>query len=311
MRKAGLAVLIFVLCFSTARAATLLPYLVPVRNEITNQLAILLADTNTDNSAQIRTLTQARNLVDRRGRASLQNDLQTLANVSLLLSRTDLALTFSPVLEAAAQNYLATLETTAAVLETNLANLPASDQRVAAEASLDFVNLTLDQAAVAATPIASARTMARAAVRLVALQSLVARLNRDATRRPELRAFAGSETFDANNPTATFSPGTGFLSINGTQTRSGDTRSLSLTISDVRPGTTVHQLSDASTSDYAIYTRRGTNVVGYTSSSGNIIVTLDAAAQTVSGTFSFLGVSRAGVDAPLQVSGGTFFLRYR
>jgi hypothetical protein len=136
-------------------------------------------------------------------------------------------------------------------------------------------------------------------------------VSRDGTRRPEFRAFVGSETFSADNPTATYNPGTGFVSINGTQTRAGETRSLSFTISDVRPGTTVHQLGDSTSSSYGIYTRRGTNVVGYTSTSGNIIVTLDSAAQTMTGTFSFNGTSRAGLDAPVQVSGGTFFLRYR
>lgn len=311
MRKFLVTGLVFISCLGTTHAAFLLPYLIPIRGEITSQLALLSADTNATNTAEIRALTQARNTLSRRGRTSLQNDLQMLSTLSVLLSRGDLNTTFGPLLDTAVSNYLATLEATTATVETNINTLPPSDQRAAMQTSLDFIEITLDQAASASNPTDATRAMSRAAVRLIALQSVTARLSRDATRRPELRAFVGSETFSADNPTATYSPGTGFVSINGTQTRGGETRSLSFTISDMRAGTTVHQLGDSTSSSYVIYTRRGTNLVGYTSTSGNVIVTLDAAAQTMTGTFSFNGTSRAGLDAPVQVSGGTFFLRYR
>jgi len=303
-------------------AAPLYPYLADVRTEITNQLAFV-SDTNNavigSRSAQIRLLTQARNLISRRGRSSLQGDLQLLATVSALLSRTGTNNLFAPLLDEAMQNYATVLTENSGTLAATLTTLPPSPSVTAAMDNLDAINGVLDQASTAATPALASRLLSRASLRLIALQTVVTRLTRvpDPTPPPagvnEFRAFINGETFVADTvPLATFSPGTGFLTLRAAQNLGGETRSMSLTMSGVRDGrTTVIQFGNVLQGNYAIYTRSGSNTVGYTSTSGSATVTLDATNHTVSGSFNFIGTSQAGLAAPVQVSGGTFTANVR
>jgi hypothetical protein len=169
----------------------------------------------------------------------------------------------------------------------------------------------LDDVLLASTPISASRLLSRAAVRLVAVQSLISRLTEENNRSQELSAFIGSDFFSANNPGASFSPATGALTISGSDNSRGQSRAITITLSDVRIGTSVHSLGSAGTGNYAIYSQRGTNSIGYTSSSGYVAVTIDAAGRIASGTFSFNATASTGRDAPVQVSGGTFFSRLR
>jgi len=316
MQRLGIGRLVtatlLVFIVSSASSATLFPFLIPLRTEITNEIAALTGSTNRGSAADLRALIQARNAIDRRGATSLNNDLQTLSTVATLLSRGDLAVTFAPLISEAAGNYFAVTSTMADRLGTNVNALPASDQAAVAQNALNSINLTLDQAQAATSPLAEVRTLSRAAIRLVAVQAVVNRLGRDQNRVDDMTAFINGQSFHAGTTTsAFFDPSLGTLSVNGTQTIGTESQSISLTLGNVRPGTTTHLLGDSTTDSYAIYTRLGTNVVGFTSSSGFAVVTVDTTAQTVSGTFSFVGTSSAGLAAPVQVSGGNFFSHLR
>jgi hypothetical protein len=300
-------------------SATFYPYLDPVQDEITNQLAFL-RDTNNvveGRTAQIRQLNQALNFLQRRGRVSLQSDLQKLATVSALLTRNANADLYEPLLVEAAQNYSTALLSSADSLSTRLEGLPPSRDVTAAMNALDSVNSTLESAQATSDPTLAARLLSRGSLRLLAIEASLTRLNRPTDPiLPDangLRAFINGESFTADTaPLATFSSGTGILTIRGSQNLGSETRSLTLTISGVRDGrTVVERLGETGRGSYAIYTRSGTNTAGYTSTTGSATVTLDLATGVATGTFNFLGTARSGQATPVQVSGGNFIAPVR
>lgn len=308
-RGAAVAALLLVM-LETSRAATLFPFLRPVRAEITNQIAFRTSG-GSSNAADLRLLTQARNLIDRRrGRATLSGDLQILSTVATLLSRTSSRIEFEPLLQDSAISYLEVLTSTATNLQVTLSNLPPSASLDAAQNTVDSVVVSLEQAAAAPSALAASRALSRAAVRLLAVEALATRLTRERNRPEEMSAFIGGTLFRAGaNTSAFFNPATGVLTISGTQNSGFESRSMTLSVSDVQAGTSTHTLGSPTTGDFASLSIRGTNSVGYASSSGLAFVTVDVVGRTVRGTFSFSGSSSSPFASPIQVSGGSFFAR--
>lgn len=301
-----------------ASAATAFPFLTPIRTEILGQIASL-NDTNlhpiltAQERTQLRALLQARNLLSRRGRASLAGDLQMLSTLSLQLGRLFPQGEFEPLLDDAVVQYQAVLTSTSSTLATNINRLPPSQQTATAAHALESIDTTLAQVDSATSTVAAARLLSRAALRLVAVQALVARLLRDIDRPMQMTAFVDASTFRSGpaSTSATFHSDLGLLTVTGTQTTPGtrDSRTITLSMANVHEGTTTHQFGSVASGTFALYTRRGTNTVGFTSSSGFAIVTVDSAAGTISGTFSFMGNSLINLDPPATVSGGNFFVR--
>lgn len=293
-------------------AASYTSSLGPLRTAVLDEIAFVSSDVTTSNAAALRPLMQARRALDRRTRVSITSDLQMLAAAATVLNRSDYAELFAPVIDETVATYSLQLEDLAAGLGDTLDALPENSQVAAATRTLETIDALRERANNAPNAEIAARLLSRVALQMTALQSSVARLTRGSTTASTLTAFVGGLVFTAtDNVTATYSPGLGVLTIGGTQADAATARTLTLSLRNVRPGTTTQSLGSIGTGDYGLYSERGTNVVSYTSVSGSATVTLDTINRTVSGTFSFVGASRAGLDTPVQVSGGTFSLPLR
>jgi len=235
------------------------------------------------------------------------------AAAATVLGRSEFADLFSPLIDETLFGYSTILDETALALGATLDGLPQTPQVVSAQRSLEFVGNLQDRADAAPNAEIAARLLSRVALQLNALQTTVARLSRNSTgATSSFTAFINGDPFTSDGmTTAIFNPGVGALTISGTQNGGATTRSISLSLNNVRVGTTVQPLGGVGLGSYAIFSQRGTNVASYTSISGSAIVTVDVATRTVSGTFSFVGSSRSAFDTPVQVSGGSFTLPFR
>jgi len=301
-----------------------------LRAAIANEITTLNGITNETDTprdirqrrAQVRTLLQVRRLLDHSGRATLGSDVQLLTTVANALGRSfpnnD---EFTLLLGDAAANYRDVIAQVATTLREELSGLPSSPFTDAAEQALDFIDVNLAKAGGATTPAAAARTLSRTATLLSRAQTFIRQARTTAPQREEFTARIGGLFFRANDgltPVADFSSAAGVLVIAGTQRLGpqGETQTLTLSLDNVRGGTTVRLLGDLVSGNSATYTTTTpTNSMTFTSVSGTARVTLDLLANTVSGDFSFVAnqdaldpLDSAG-DASVIVTSGEFFVR--
>jgi hypothetical protein len=290
-------------------------FLNPLRDAIADEIAFVSSDVTTSNAAALRPLRQASRALGRRGHLSLSTELAQLAAASTVLLRSDYADFFFPLIDEAVLNYEDSLETTFASLASTLDTLPQSSQVLAAQRSLDLAGDLLDRAEAATTPEISTRLLSRVAVQLTALQVSIARLSRSTgTAAGGITATVDGETFTSDSSaTAIFNPGLGLLTLTGRQGIGTTLRTITISLADVRPGTTTHQLGAIRNGSYAIFSQRGTNVASFTSVTGSAVINVDTIARTVTGTFSFTGASFGvlGFENSIQVSGGNLNLPLR
>lgn len=295
-----------ILWAAQSNAALVYPFIDPIRAEVVAEI-VAMQETNGASGFEYRLLVQARSIIDRRSRASLANDAQVLGSVAGPLLRSANRAIFSPLLATAAQSYFEVIVTDANTAATNLSRLPPSTFVSFAHQSLNLVFLYLDQAASASDLLSQTRLISRAVARLDSVRALIDRIGRDVSPSPSFTAYIRGDLFQSDAPPSViYNPGAQVLTISATQIRGLERRSIVLNLSRVVPGTSSHLLGDSTTDNYAIYTRQETNTVGFTSSTGSAIITVNVDSEGVNGTFSFIGVSRSGLDAPLLISGGRF-----
>jgi hypothetical protein len=314
-KRFWVVVLCSALLASEGFSAVFTSYLGPLRTAVLDEIEFVSSDVTTSNAFALRPLNQTRRALALRTRPSLTSDLQMLAAAATVLNRSQYADLFAPLVEDTLFTYASLLDTTVDSLGATLDTLPQSAQVLSAQRSLDSIISLRERADTSPNAEIAARLLSRAALQLNALQTTAARLargNGSGNSSTALSAFINGDSFTADSITsAIFNPGVGALTITGTQ-RTGDaTRTLTLSLTDIRSGTTTHILGGVGLGSYAIYSSRGTNILGYTSVSGSATVTVDTFNRTATGTFSFVGSGRSFFDPPVQVSGGTFSLPLR
>jgi hypothetical protein len=310
-----LAAFAALLLTSHARAAVLSPLFNPIRTAIATNITAL---TNAfplpaAQERQLRFLRLAQRNINRGGVPSLFTDVQILGSVTTVLGRAFPDGEFNPVLQTAVAGYYAALVDFGLTLSSNVSLLPPSSATtLAANAVADALEI-LSGFDPFGSLSAQTVTLMRAATRLRTAQLFASRPRSNRTER--FTAFVDGRSFRANAATgmsANYNSTAQFLTISGREiSGSAGTRTITLNIGDVTPGTRSHSLGVAATGTYAVYsTTSSTNSASFTSTSGNVIVTLDATAGTVSGRFSFNADNASVLGQTARVTSGDFFLRF-
>lgn len=303
---------------SQLNAAVFSPLFSPVRAAIaTNIMAFTNAsELSPEQERQLRFLRLAQRNINRAGVPSLFTDIQLLGSVTTVLGRAFPEGEFNSVLQTAILGYYNALLESALTLSSNVSALPAS---TASTTAINAINDALDTLA-AFDPLTSlpAQTSAlnRAASRLRLAQLVTVRARSTIARRDRFNALVDGRSFQANavgGMSATYNPTAQFLTLSGRDVSAGPagTRTITIYIDDVRPGTTTHSLGVPASGTYAVYgTATSTNSLSFTSTSGNVTVTLDAAAGTVSGRFSFNAESTSVPSQDARITSGDFLMRF-
>jgi len=306
--------LLLAISAANVRGALLFPFLDPIRSTISTNILVLTngADLSPEQRRQARFLRQARNSIDRSGRASLVNDVQVLASVSSLVLRAFPEGQLDLLLQAAMEQYRAALVDSALSLATNVTQLPPSPATVtAANTIADTVGL-LDLIDTTAGINPANRSLLTAALRLRAVEAALASPTKPLSRAVQFTARIDGQSFRAGSGgglSLTYNPGSEFLSITAREVGvvPSTSRTITLALNDVTPGTTTHTLGSPGTGTYATYSVIGpTNSASFTSISGQAIVRLDPKSGTLSGTFSFEASDLFRQGAIARISGGNF-----
>lgn len=303
---------------SQLRAAVQSPLFDPIRTAILTNITVL---TNTsplsaEQERQLRFLRLAQRNINRAGIPSLFTDVQILGSVSTVLGRAFPDGTFDPVLQTAAVGYYNALLDFGLTLSSNISLLPPSTATTTAinaiEDALDILGTFDPLSSLSAQSV----TLSRAATRLRTAQVVTTRARATITRRERFTALVDGKSFQANpasGMSANYNSTAEFLTISGRAISGAPagTRTITLNIADVRPGTTTHSIGAPASGTYAVYGATSpTNSASFTSTSGTITVTLDANGGTVSGRFSFNAGNGSIPSTTVRVTSGDFFLRF-
>jgi hypothetical protein len=300
------------------RAAVSLPLFNPIRTAIVTNIAALTNEfpLSAVEERQLRFLRLAQRNLTRAGVPSLFTDAQILSSVTTVLGRAFPDGEFEPLLQTAIAGYYEALVNFGVTLSSNVSLLPpSSTTTVASNSVVDALEMLTDFDT-SASPGAQTAVLSRAASRLRTAQLLASRPRSRSSRPERFTAIVDGRSFRANagpSFSANYNPTAEFLTVTAREISGAPTgtRNITLYIGDVRPGTTSHSLGTAVSGTYAVYsTTSPTNSATYTSTSGNVIVTLDVTAGTVSGRFSFNADSASSVRQTVRVMSGDFSGRF-
>jgi hypothetical protein len=295
------------------QGALLYPFLEPVQSLVLSNIASVTnrAELPPEERQQLRALLQARNLIDRRGRASLVNDIQVLAGVTPLLQRSFPDGDFELLLSDALVQYRDVLTETALVLGTNVSQLPETPSTRSAANTLENTLALLDR--IDATDLSSAgmRPLTTAALRLRSVEAAISRLIRQNGGAAEFTARVNGELLRAagEGVSVTYNPTAEFITITGRQVTGipSTSRTITLFIDGVGTGTTSRFLGAPASGSYATYSEQGgTNSATYTSVSGHAVIKVDSRTGEVSGRFSFDAASSFDRSTVVRVNSGNF-----
>ena len=303
---------------SQLNAAVFSPLFNPVRTAIATNITALTnaSELSPEQERQLRFLRLAQRNINRAGVPSLFTDIQILGGVTTLLGRAFPEGEFNPALQSAILGYHSALLDFGLTLSSNISLLPPS---TATATAINAINDALDTLAtfdpLASLP-AQTSTLNRAASRLRLAQLVTVRARTTSVRRERFNALVDGRSFQANagaGMSANYNSTAQFLTLSGRDISGGSsgTRTITIYIDDVRPGTTTHSIGGPASGTYAVYgAASSTNLLSFTSISGNVTVTLDAGAGTVSGRFSFDAESTSVPSQDARVTSGDFFLRF-
>ena len=310
-----------VLLFGSVKiqAAVSLPSVfAPIRSAIADEFATLTNNPSApaQQRRQMRLLRQARRTLDRPGRPSLFGDVQILASLANSLTRAFPDAEFDLLLQVAVADLQDALINATLSLSNTVAALPPSGSTITASNTLAGIMASLAQLDPAAGVASGVQALNRAAVQLRSVEGLLSRARSTISRGDRMTARAGSVSFQAETGahlSAIYNSAVQFLTISGTQISGPPlvSRTIKLYLANVTPGTTTHSFGSPATGTYAIYSFSSTNSGGFTSSSGTAIVTLDTAANVVSGRFDFSGIDELGGAGPDRVTAGQFFIHLK
>lgn len=306
--------LLLAISAANLRGALLFPYLDPIRNTIASNILVLTdgVDLSPEQRRQARFLRQARNSIDRSGRASLVNDVQVLANVSSLLRRVFPEGQLDLLLQTAMEQYRIELVDSALSLADTVSQLPPSSTTSAAANTIADTVALLDSIDTTADINPGNRSLLTAALRLRSVEAALLSPPKSVIRSSQFTARVDGQSFrgsPGSGLSVTYNPASEFLSITAREVAEvpSTIRTITLTLNDVTAGTRTYTLGSPGTGTYATYSEIGpTNSVSFTSISGQAIVRLDPKSGTLSGTFSFEAPDLFRQGAIARVSGGNF-----
>ena len=304
-----------------AHAATLQPYLDPVRSEITNQLTIASNTVPVDKKL-ITSLKSALSKLNKPGTASLVGDTKLLSTLAPAFNKTSLSNSFYLLFNGAADNYLALLLANAGSSSTALGATYPSSSRTAAQKKLEALFASLVNAGNALDLKTITRLLSSASTALVITDKLIDKAEGVAAPASSTRATMTVTVSGSRPSTSSFksllvgaqstTPGTFLIIANG-----GASGAISLVFSGLHSG-----VNDVSLTGGLGGVANGAVAVRYfpspaaaaDASSGSAQVTWNPATRTIYGTFSFTGVTETNDPIPkpitFAVTGGTFFATY-
>lgn len=300
-----------------AEAATLLPYLDPVRDEVSNQLT--LAGTPTPaNRKLINSLNAALKQLNKPGLTSLANDTRLLSTLVPALLKTSVSNVFLPLLDTAKDNYSAYLRDAANTSSNRLSAALPSKTQTAADKALAGVFALLDQADANPDLKASTKTLAKVPAKLIAADKVITRAlavntvsgGADLTAKV---SGAVNLNFKSRNTVTKLNVINNYnsVSITGWTGTSQTAYALNLALFDVQPGDNTLDVGVGIEKGAWVVFAKGTAAdtgIGFASTSGTVQVNYNTSTRTLKGTFSASCVN--GDDATKQVDiTGSFNLR--
>ena len=318
MNKIFLGGVLALFCAATipARAALLYPFLEPLQVLVASNIAGVTnrAELSREERQQLRALIQAENLMERRVRASLVNDVQVLATISTQLRRSFPDGDFDLLLSDALAQYRDVVTEAALTLGTNVSQLPQSTSTRSAAHTLENTLVLLERIDPTDTSNSGVRSLVTAALRLRALEAALSRLTNASNRGIEFTARINGRVFRANTNgvSITYNPAAEFMTITGREVSGipSESRTITLYLADVTTGTTSHFFGPPSVGTYATYSEQTvTNSASFISISGHATVSVNATTGEITGRFSFEAGNTFNRSDTARVTSGNFSTR--
>ena len=330
MKRIALLLTLHVLaCGSQARAAELTTNFVAVRAEIAAQLTVA-SNTVPVNKKLIASLKKSLAVLDKPGVTNLVNDTKVLTLLTPL-TKTSLSNTFNPLLNNSLNDYLALFFSAAANSSNNLAGTFPSGVHTAAGNKLIALYDQLLNADNLSDLIAASKQLAAAAKTLGVVNALVDKAENAPAPRAQYTATVTGALFGTFNFTP--KPAAGFAALHSTvannlimnglnASTSGSglgtklsVRELYIAIPNLTDGTTTYEVGTGQNSSGKVFvlyhsSRSGPGGIdgadAYTAVSGSLTVTVNKAAHTAFGTFSFAAPGQDNPAATASTSNGSF-----
>ncbi len=332
-----LTLLSLLLSFASAHAVAALPGFESLRAETLTQLTIASNNVANEidvkaNQSLIKTLQGALKLIDKT-KPDYGSGARALGSLTKTYNRTTVSNAFHPVLEGTFNSYIASLRSDANQLQSRLNSTFPGKARTSAETSMTRLVAAIDAAETTADLAAAIKLLATAGKSLGAAQKAVVKAENAPLPPAQYRATITGALFGTFNFTpnpkeaiaAVYNAPVNQLIINGVSgTTSGSglntkatTRQLAITIPNLTDGTTTYEVGNGGGKAFVLYTivRGGINgsdgADGYQATSGTLTVTVNKAARTAVGTFSFNAPGSTNPSSVASTSNGTFSVVWR
>lgn len=294
-----------------AHAATLQPYLDPVRSEITNQLTIASNTVPVDKKL-ITSLKSALSKLNKPGTASLVGDTKLLSTLAPAFNKTSLSNNFYLLFNGAADNYLALLLANAGSSSNALGATYPSGSRTAAQKKLDALFVSLVNAGNALDLKTITKLLSSASTALVITDKLIDKA--ESVPPPPSSCTArvtGAVTHsfkDTQVGVSSYGGGNFFVICQQVITRPFGQRIITLGFSGLVEGNnTLSFAGPGADADY-VYSQLPLSGESFRAQTGTVQVNYNSAAKILSGTFTFTG---EGQENPASATvTGSFVFRY-
>jgi hypothetical protein len=285
------------------RASAFLPYLDPIRTEITNQQVILSNAPPVDRPLAT-ALRKALLQVDRTTPTNLVNDTRALASLTATLNKSSLSNTFDPLIRGALGNYVGVISASLNSLSNSLSTAFPSGPHTAANNLIAKSFSSVEGVIENGNTTLATKSLAATTKKLTAINNLVTKAQNAPPGANVVAATVNGSGFKSASRTTqvSYTPATGQAIITGVNGIKG----LTIWVFSATPGTTTHMIAGDGSDAYAIYLN---GISGQASStSGTITITVDTIHSVIHGTFSF---SASGPTlGNISVTGGSFLVSY-
>jgi hypothetical protein len=322
MKQILLALVTFALVL-VPQAEAVHPHLDSLRIEITNQQAIVSNTVPIDKKLAT-TLRVSLSKMFNAGPSDPVKAASALASVASKLGKSSLSNVFGPVLETANDNFLGSLTEGAEGLSDRLAAVFPSRTRTSAEKKLNQVWQQIASGQAEANVVAAAKLIGKALKAIAVTEKLVAKAE-DAPLPPAqftatiTGAVLGNFNFTPAPAEALANENGDLLAIlavnvklSGSGLNTITTRTLQLFM-PIADGTHVYDIADLGTNVVVLVYRVAQRSNGsptaseaYHGATGTVTVTMNTAARTAIGTFSFVGPAEGDSGTTASSADGTF-----
>ncbi len=308
MKRITLLLLILILGLdASVRAATLLPYLAPVRAEVLNQLT-LATNATPVNKKLAASLKTALKLIDKPGKTNLLNDTKLVGVLVPALNKTVVSNVFGVLLTTTVDDYLTLLFAGANNSSNTLALTYPSAAHTAAQKSLDALFALVLQANGALDDASAAKLLSRVAGKLAATDKAIDRAAKALAPPAGVTATvtgASKWTYKSTLAVATH-VSTGSSLVNSTQPllkAPYGQRTITLSLYGLSAGANVLNIGPADSSVLVTEFYADQTGAAYDSTSGTIHVTYLPATRSLVGTFTAVCVDQVDASREITING--------